>query len=57
MESIKFANLAARFLLELCALAALGYSDQEIDSALNRVAPGADVEETLRQALAFLSGF
>jgi hypothetical protein len=25
VESIKFANLAARFLLELCALAALGY--------------------------------
>ena len=25
MESIKLANLAARFLLELCALAALGY--------------------------------
>ncbi len=34
MESIKLANLAARFLLELCALAALGYWGFQIGQSL-----------------------
>lgn len=34
MESIKLANLALRFLLELCALAALGYAGFQLASGL-----------------------
>jgi Protein of unknown function (DUF2568) len=34
VESIKLANLAARFLLELCALAALGYWGFQIGQSL-----------------------
>lgn len=39
------------------ALLALGYDEDEIAEALARVAPGGDVEETLRRALAYLSQY
>lgn len=39
------------------ALLALGYDEEEIEEALGTVGAGGDVEETLRRALAHLSGF
>jgi Holliday junction DNA helicase RuvA len=39
------------------ALLALGYAEDEIDEALDAVGQGTDVEDTLRRALAHLSGF
>jgi Holliday junction DNA helicase RuvA len=39
------------------ALLALGYDEEEIEEALGTVGVGSDVEDTLRRALAHLSGF
>ena len=39
------------------ALSALGYAEDEIDEVLSTVGVGPDVEDTLRRALAHLSGF